>query len=196
LRAPLRASEAGAACGGSGDGKDSGGAMGGGHSMGATAAPATGHNNAGHNDQDVMFAQMMIPHHQQAVEMAKLATTRASQPRVKQLAAAIQAAQGPEIQRMTAWLHGWSAAMPSGGMAMGHGGGMMSAAEMNRLEKLSGPAFDKTFLKMMIKHHQGAIAMATAEQHSGMSRQAKAMAASIVRSQSAEITTMHQLLNR
>ncbi|HEX6467886.1 MAG TPA: DUF305 domain-containing protein [Streptosporangiaceae bacterium] len=185
-----------AACGGSGDSKDSGGAMGG-HSMGASAAPAAGHNGAGHNDQDVMFAQMMIPHHQQAVDMAKLAANRASQPKVKQLAAAIQGAQGPEIQQMTGWLRGWGAAMPNGGMGTGHGAdGMMSAAEMSHLGKLSGPAFDKAFLQMMIKHHQGAIVMATTEQHRGMSSQVKAMVTSIIRSQSAEITTMHKLLNQ
>jgi uncharacterized protein (DUF305 family) len=178
-----------AACG---NGNDSGGAMGGGHSVGATAAPA-----AGHNDEDVMFAQMMIPHHQQAVEMAKLAATRASRPRVKQLAAAIQGAQAPEIQRMSRWLRDWGAEMPGGGTAMAHGGdGMMSAAEMDELKKLSGPAFDKAFLEMMIKHHQGAIAMAATEQRSGRSSQAKAMAASIIRSQSAEIATMHRLLKR
>jgi uncharacterized protein (DUF305 family) len=180
-----------AACG-SADGKDSGGAMGG-HSSAPAAAPA------GHNAQDVMFAQMMIPHHRQAVDMAELAATRASQPKVKALAKAIQGAQDPEIQKMTGWLHNWGAEMPAGGgMAMGHGGGggMMSDAEMNRLEKLSGPAFDAAFLKMMIKHHQGAVAMATTEQRGGAAADAKAMAGSIIGSQSAEIAQMRRLLNR
>lgn len=180
-----------AACGGSGDRADSGGATGGGHSMPATSAPA------GHNDQDVMFAQMMIPHHQQAVEMAKLAGTRASMPEVKTLATTIEGAQEPEIRTMTRWLHEWGAKMPSGGVTMGHGDeGIMSDADMSKLKKASGRAFDEMFLKMMIKHHQGAVAMARTEQQSGMSAPAKAMAANIVRTQSAEIAQMRQLLKK
>ena len=66
---------------------------------------------------------------------------------------------------------------------------------MKKLGTLSGTAFDKTFLQMMIKHHQGAITMAKTEQAQGSSADAKALADSIVTSQSAEITTMQKLLN-
>jgi uncharacterized protein (DUF305 family) len=180
-----------AACG-SGDKKDhamSGHSMAG-HSMGAGSAPAT----AGHNAQDVMFAQMMIPHHQQAIVMAKQAATKASSPQVKELASQIEQAQGPEIQKMTGWLTTWGASKPSeGGMHMGDG--MMSDQDMKKLDKLSGKSFDQAFLQMMIKHHQGAITMAKTEQAQGSSADAKALAGSIVTSQSAEITTMQKLLN-
>jgi len=64
---------------------------------------------AGQNDADVAFAQQMIPHHQQAVEMAQLAETRAESPEVKDLAADIEAAQDPEIETMTGWLDSWGA---------------------------------------------------------------------------------------
>lgn len=161
-----------------------------GHSMGTSSAPAT----AGHNAQDVMFAQMMIPHHQQAIVMAKQAATKASSPQVKKIARQIEHAQGPEIQTMTGWLQTWGASKPSGdGMHMGDG--MMSDQDMKKLDRLSDKSFDQAFLEMMIKHHQGAITMAKTEQAQGSSADAKALADSIVTSQSAEITTMQKLLN-
>jgi uncharacterized protein (DUF305 family) len=175
------------ACGGGTT--DSGHSMGG-HSMGASSASAP----AGHNSQDVMFAQMMIPHHRQAIVMAEQAATRASSPEVKKLAAQIEHAQGPEIQKMTGWLKAWGVAVPSGDMKMGHGDGMMSERDMKKLGTLSGKDFDKAFLQMMIKHHQGAVTMARTEQASGSFADAKALADSIVTSQSAEITTMRHLL--
>jgi uncharacterized protein (DUF305 family) len=177
------------ACG-SGNNKDhamSGHSMAG-HSMGTSSAPA------GHNAQDVMFAQMMIPHHQQAVVMAKQAATRASSPQVKTLAGQIEQAQAPEIQKMTGWLKTWGASQPSES-SMHMGDGMMSAQDMKNLGNLSGKPFDKAFLQMMTKHHQGAITMAKTEQAQGSSADAKALASSIVTSQSAEITEMQKLLN-
>jgi uncharacterized protein (DUF305 family) len=178
-----------AACGSD---NDTGGATAS-RSMTTSAAPGQA---AGHNDQDVMFAQMMIPHHQQAVEMTALAPGRAAHPEVKQLSKAIEAAQNPEIQKMTGWLNSWGAGTPGEHMHMGHGGaaGMMSEAEMNKLESLSGPAFDRAFLRMMIKHHEGAVTMAKTEQQSGSFAAAKQMAGGIVTSQTAEITKMRQLL--
>jgi uncharacterized protein (DUF305 family) len=178
-----------AACG-SGDDNDhpmSGHSMA--HSMGASSAPAT----AGHNAQDVMFAQMMIPHHQQAIVMARQAATKAASPQVQRLARQIEQAQGPEIQKMTGWLKDWGASQPSAnGMHMGSG--MMSEQDMRQLGKLSGKSFDQAFLRMMIRHHQGAVAMAKTEQARGAATDAKAMAGRIVTSQSAEITTMQKLL--
>jgi uncharacterized protein (DUF305 family) len=183
------------ACGGGGGGTtDSGHSMAGhsmaGHSMGGTSAPAS----SGHNYQDVMFAQMMIPHHQQAIVMAKQAATKASSPEVRKLAARIEGAQNPEIEKMTGWLKSWGSAMPSSDMGMSHGAGMMSARDMADLGKLSGKRFDRAFLQMMIKHHQGAITMAKTEQAGGASTAAKALAGSIVAAQSAEVATMRNLL--
>jgi uncharacterized protein (DUF305 family) len=160
-----------------------------GHSMGASSAPAT----AGHNAQDVMFAQMMIPHHQQAIVMARQAATKASSPQVERLARRIEQAQGPEIQKMTGWLKTWGASQPpANGMHMGSG--MMSQQDMKKLGELSGKPFDRAFLQLMIKHHQGAVTMARTEQAQGSSADAKALADSIVTSQTAEIATMRKLL--
>ncbi|MFA1542700.1 DUF305 domain-containing protein [Actinomadura monticuli] len=189
-----------AACGDDGS-DDAKGPMSG-RSMPASASPSDGGSQARHNDQDVMFAQMMIPHHRQAVEMADLAATRAASPEVKQLAAEIKKAQDPEIEQMSAWLTGWGAPVPSPGVSdpghMGHGGmeGMMTDEQMKDLEGAEGAAFDRAFLTMMIKHHEGAVAMAGTEQTSGRSPEAKKMAADIVTSQSAEITRMRKLLKQ
>jgi uncharacterized protein (DUF305 family) len=77
-----------------------------------TTAPAT---TGDHNQADVMFAQMMIPHHEQAIEMTELASTRASNADVKALAAQIQAAQQPEINEMRGWLASWGCRCPKFG---------------------------------------------------------------------------------
>lgn len=151
------------------------------------------------NDTDVTFAQSMIPHHQQAVQMATMATSNASSPEVEQLAEKIEAAQGPEITTMTGWLKDWGEKAPSestsGGMdSMGDMPGMMSGADMKKLKSVSGAGFDEMFLTMMIKHHTGAIEMAKTEQENGKSTGAVALAKKIEADQAAEIVQMKQLL--
>lgn len=147
-----------------------------------------------HNAGDVTFAQAMIPHHQQAVQMAKLAATRASDSRVKDLAARIEAAQDPEIIMMTGWMSSWGASMPSdmAGMDMP---GMMSTADMTALTAASGTAFDKAFLTMMIAHHTGALTMGQAELATGSDADAKALAQSIIDGQTKEIAEMKTLVD-
>ncbi|MEV4325422.1 DUF305 domain-containing protein [Microbispora rosea] len=161
-------------------------------------APATS-PAADHNDRDIWFAQMMIPHHRQALEMAKLAEDRAGSSKVKELAKQIEAAQGPEIQTMTGWLESWGVQAPGeDAMPMDHMDhgmpGMMSGEDMKKLEGLKGAAFDKAFLTMMIQHHEGAITMAKEEREAGVYEPARQMADSIITSQSAEISTMKKLL--
>ncbi|MDV9189147.1 DUF305 domain-containing protein, partial [Streptomyces sp. SR27] len=158
------------------------------------AAPAPG----AFNDADVMFAQMMIPHHQQALEMAELADGRAEDPEVKKLVAAIERAQDPEIQKMKAWLKGWgrpeSASHGSGG---GHSmAGMMSEQDMKDLAAVKGKAFDRKFAELMIAHHNGAVDMAKEEQKSGTNATAKALADDVVRTQSEEVAALRKILDR
>ncbi|WP_418955295.1 DUF305 domain-containing protein [Streptomyces tritici] len=190
-----------AACGGSGDG-DSSGSGHGGHGASSpspsVSAPATAAKD-GRNAADVAFAKGMIPHHRQAVEMADLAPTRAESPAVKKLAADIKKAQDPEIRTLSGWLTSWGEQVPAAG-AMDHSahgaGGMMTMEEMDRLEKASGKAFDTAFMELMIKHHEGAVAMAKTEQAQGAFPEAKKMAEAIITSQSAEIAQMNKLLGR
>ncbi|MEO3750749.1 DUF305 domain-containing protein [Streptomyces sp. B6B3] len=157
------------------------------------------------NAADVDFAQQMIPHHEQAVEMAALAADRAGSQEVRTLAGQIQEAQGPEIETLTGWLEDWGEEVPgagmdhsghaSGGMEAGsEGDGMMSQEQMEELENASGAAFDVAFLEMMIEHHQGAIAMAEVERAEGSYQPALDMAQDIVASQGAEIDEMNALL--
>ncbi|MBA8796131.1 uncharacterized protein (DUF305 family) [Friedmanniella endophytica] len=166
-------------------------------STAGTAAPATG----AHNDADVMFAQMMIPHHRQAVEMSDMILAKSGIDHdVTALATKIKAAQAPEITMMSGWLAGWGEdpSPSAGGMGgMDHGGtgdGMMSQADMDKLKNASGNEAAKLFLNGMITHHKGAITMAESELANGQNAQAKTLAQSIVTSQSAEITTMTELL--
>lgn len=149
-------------------------------------------------DADVMFVQMMIPHHQQAVDMAALAETRASDPELKLLAAKIKAAQDPEITTMTAWLTAWGQPSAAAGGHLGHGGmpGVMSAEEMTQLAAAKGVDFDRMFARMMIAHHAGAIQMASDEEANGVNRNAKALAAQIMKTQYAEIEALQKILDR
>ncbi|MFJ4947276.1 DUF305 domain-containing protein [Streptomyces sp. NPDC088760] len=172
-----------------------------GSASGAHGTPATpSASAAAHNAQDVAFAQGMIPHHQQALEMAQLAAGRAASAQVKDLASRIEKAQDPEIRTMTGWLTSWGEDVPMAGMDhSGHTGmsgmsGMMSEADMTALKKATGKDFDTRFLTLMAEHHQGAVAMATTEQEKGRSGAAKALADDIVTAQNAEIKEMKQLL--
>ena len=144
---------------------------------------------------DVMFAQMMIPHHEQAVEMADMALKRPSSPEVTGLARKIKAAQGPEIASMQDWLREWgapSAAADSG--HMGHGGGMMSDADMGRLESAQGAGFDRMWLTMMIEHHEGAVVMAKGVLGTTTNPDVRTLAQAVVDGQTEEIGTMKALL--
>ena len=157
---------------------------------------------AAHNDADVTFAQEMIPHHRQAVEMAALAGDRASDPEVRQLAEDIEAAQAPEIATMTGWLESWGEDVPADAMDhsdMGHGSedamaGMMSAEDMAELEQAQGAAFDRLFLELMVEHHEGALEMARTQQAQGENPDALALAEKIEADQQAEISEMQRML--
>lgn len=157
---------------------------------------------AAFNDADVSFASQMIPHHQQAIEMSDLALQKATTAEVKQLATAIKAAQDPEIKQLSGWLTTWGKPVPTpGGEHSGHQmsepmPGMMTAEEMNDLAKASGAMFDRMWTQMMIKHHQGAVTMATTEQAGGKDTASIALAKKIQADQTAEIATMQRLLGR
>jgi uncharacterized protein (DUF305 family) len=189
------------ACG-AGDDTSSGSGM----AHGAATTPASAAASAAtFNDADVTFAQSMIPHHQQAVQMAAMADGRASSAEVKDLAAKIKTAQQPEIDTMNQWLTAWGKPTAMPGMSqgadmpdMGHGAmpGMMSGTDMTKLMDAKGKNFDKRFLTMMIAHHQGAITMAKDETAKGSNTDAKSLAEKIITDQQAEITTMQGLLSK
>ncbi|WP_157549961.1 DUF305 domain-containing protein [Nonomuraea candida] len=149
------------------------------------------------NDADVMFAQMMIPHHEQAVEMAGLAATRAGDPEIKQLAARIKAAQDPEIRTMKGWLAAWGKPAADPGHGMDHEmPGVMSEEDMTKLRAATGRDFDKLFARQMIAHHEGAIEMARTEQARGADPEARELARAIETTQRAEVAQLRKILDR
>ncbi|MGX9671191.1 DUF305 domain-containing protein [Mycobacterium sp. HM-7] len=164
-----------------------------GHSMPGMSGTSTAAPAATFNDADVMFLQMMYPHHAQAVDMAKLVPTRSQNQQVKDLATAIEKAQAPEMQQMTTLLAGFGKPAPSATMSHSMPG-LMTPQQMTELTGLSGAAFDKMWLQMMVEHHQGAITMANDELKNGTNADAKAMAQAIITAQQAEITTMNGML--
>lgn len=165
---------------------------------GASTAPSSASASAfAFNATDVMFVQMMIPHHAQAIEMSDtLLAKDGVDADVRELAENIKAAQQPEIDTMEGWLTAWGAEMPgAGGMAgMGHDNGMMSDDDMSTLAAASGPDASRLFLEQMIVHHEGAIEMAQDELDSGSSPDVRELAEAIIIAQTAEIATMRTLL--
>ncbi len=146
------------------------------------------HSSAMSSDE-TMFAQMMIPHHQQAVTMSELALQNTTNPDVIALATAIRDAQAPEIKQMQGWLDGKSESHMHD-MEMG---GMLTDAELAELASLKDAAFDQQFLTAMIAHHEGAIEMAAIIKDSTKA-EVKKLYEDIFTSQSAEIEEMKALL--
>ena len=188
-------------------------------SSATTSATATSAADeaAAHNDADVMFAQMMIPHHSQAIEMSDMLLAKEGIPEeVTALAEQIKAAQGPEITQLESWLEQWGepTEMPETGnndmpgmdegMDEGMDGmegmegmemeGMMSEEDMQALSDAQGTDAARLFLEQMIAHHEGAIDMAQTEIEDGQFPDAVEMARTIVDTQQQEIDTMRQLL--
>jgi uncharacterized protein (DUF305 family) len=139
-----------------------------------------------------MFAQMMIPHHQQAIDMSALAEARALSPAVKALASKISSEQGPEIEQMRSWLKAANAPTEMGHqMSMD---GMLSEAELERLTNASGAEFDELFILGMIAHHEGAIEMAQMVVDS-KNLEARELGTIIVKIQTLEIAELKALLS-
>lgn len=159
---------------------------------------------------EVMFAQMMIPHHEQALEMSTIALERSTNDEVRDLAQRIFDGQGPEIEQMETWIGdgaamgGMSHEMPDGTM-MPNGmmggdmmdsstmAGMASEEQLAELVSLDSPEFDILFLLLMIEHHEGALAMVQMIDNS-TNPAAIALAQEISSTQNAEIDEMTELL--
>jgi uncharacterized protein (DUF305 family) len=150
-----------------------------------------------YTDEDVAFLTEMVPHHAQALEMAELAPERAKDARVRSLADRIAAGQGPEISAMQAWLEqrGLPAAETDGGHAS-HGGdmqGMATGEQMTQLLASEGEQFDRLFLTMMVRHHEGALAMAD-RLGGGTHPIVMDMAKDVAATQAVEIARMQEVL--
>lgn len=146
---------------------------------------------------EVRFVQMMIPHHEQALEMSALAPSRASDERVRSLASRIDAAQKVEIAAMRSWLkENPKAVLKAHGRNHRHGGmaGMATPEQLERLRDARGAAFDKLYLTLMITHHQGALTMVKDVLDKGTDVTVQEMARDVRSTQMAEIGRMRGLL--
>jgi len=143
------------------------------------------------NDADVMFAQMMIPHHEQAIEMSEIALDPASgaSAAIQDLAIRIRDAQDPEIEMMKGFLATWGAPLnPEDGMD--HSSmmeGMLTVEELDELAGLQGSEFDVRWAQAMIAHHKGAVAMAEDVLSDGKNPETRKLAEEIIANQQAEI---------
>ena len=152
----------------------------------------------GFNDDDVMFAQMMIPHHEQAIEMSDIALdpTVGASDAVKKLATRIKAAQDPEITKMKSFLTSWKERLTPDS-SMDHSdmmSGVLSAEDMKKLSSLRGAEFDRAWMEDMIAHHEGAIEMAKDVLKDGKDSAVKALANLVATAQDSEILEMKKLL--
>lgn len=154
--------------------------------------------NQSFNDDDVMFAQMMIPHHEQAIEMADIALdpTIGASDAVRELATEIRNAQDPEISFMKETLTSWGRSTEMDA-SMDHSemmDGMLTLDELSALGALRGTAFDTAWLEGMIRHHEGAISMAENLIESGVNPELINLGREIIAAQQAEIDAMKALL--
>ena len=162
--------------------------------MDGSHTPGSSETATDFNEADVTFAQLMIPHHEQAVEMSEtLLAKDGIDERVRDLATQIKDAQQPEIDQLREMLSDWGQEESDMG-GMNHGGGMMSDNDMMALEDATGDDAARLFLEQMTVHHEGAIEMAEAEVTDGENAEAKELAETIVAAQTDEIATMEELL--
>ena len=176
------------------------------HASSSPAATPAPDASADHNDADVVFAQMMIPHHAQAVEMSDIILSKPDVPAdVAALAATIKAAQVPEIETMTGWLDAWNQPTEPADGHSGHGkdghgtdghgmSGMVDEEGLDQLKAAPGVEASRLFLEQMIGHHEGAVDMAKQELSAGKHAGAIQLARDIITAQEAEIAEMKQLL--
>ncbi|MFZ9249476.1 MAG: DUF305 domain-containing protein [Candidatus Nanopelagicaceae bacterium] len=167
-------------------GKDSG------SSDSGSSSSGTSDSTKALSSSEIDFLTMMIPHHEQAIEMSELALTRSNDEEVLQLAEQIKNAQGPEISQMRSLLQEFGIEEnPSSHAAHMHG--MLTDNEMRELEAANGSAFDRLFLTGMIKHHEGAIDMVALV---GDSQRLSSLGEAIFTAQNDEITKMQEMLAR
>lgn len=143
---------------------------------------------------DVMFVQMMIPHHAQALDLADFALQgHQASPEVQALAKRIAAAQEPEITRMSQMLSRWGAEAGMDGHEMSMPG-MLTEGELRGVAGLQGDAFDEEWISLMTAHHEGAVSMAQDVLKTTKDAQVKALAQGIITAQQREIAEMAALV--
>lgn len=165
-----------------------------------SSEPPLGSQSGDHNAADIAFAQNMIPHHRQAVDMAAMVPSRSTNPDVRVMATHISSDQQAEILTMTGLLAAWGAPIEAdhghhgdhGAMAMP---GMIDDAALDQIRSMRGPAFDTLWITAMIDHHEGAITMAQTEIADGRNPDSIKLAELIINAQQREIAQMNNLVS-
>lgn len=167
-------------------------------------APAAAQQRPMHTAADVAFMTGMIAHHQQALVMVEMVADRTTSRDIRLLALRIELSQTDEINLMKSWLRARRQPVPGEGEHAGHEmgaghlmPGMLTDDELARLRAARGADFDKLFLQMMIKHHEGAITMVAdlfASEGGGQEPEMYAFASEVDGDQQMEITRMRRLL--
>ncbi|SEN31199.1 DUF305 domain-containing protein [Nonomuraea pusilla] len=161
----------------------------------ATPGEHVGQSRAEPVAADVRFAEGMIPHHRQALEMTSLVEERTTTPAIRSLARQITAAQTPEIELMARWLAALGRRPPAEHAHEGMTGyGMATEEELNALRAARGGDFDRAFLRLMTRHHEGAVTMAGEELASGKDQQMRMLAKDVYSGQSIEVARMRRVL--
>lgn len=155
---------------------------------------SSGSSNSNYTGADVMFLQMMIPHHQQAIDISNLAMKSSQDPELLALAKIIARDQAAEIKQMKAWLKD-AGASEDMGHSMDGMGGMLSADELSALQAATGKEFDILWLTGMTDHHDGAIHM-TQMIEDAQNAELKAFGEKVIADQSAQIEQMKEMLQR
>ncbi len=153
-----------------------------------------GSTNENYTGADVMFLQMMIPHHQQAIDISNLAMENSQDSELLKLAQIISRDQAAEITQMKAWLVD-AGASEDMGHSMDGMGGMLNSAELEALAAAKGVEFDRLWLKGMTEHHDGAIHM-TQMIEDAQNPEIKAFGSKVIADQSAQIAQMKEMLKR
>lgn len=164
----------------------------------AASTPAGAPTNQGFNSVDVMFLQMMVPHHEQGMAIARMAKYRPVSDEVSMLAAAIEVTQADEVATMSGWLRGWHQPPTADAAAHAAHGGMpgTSAAEMDALRRAPDDHFERDFLNVLLAHQDDAVQLARMETAGGVNTRVIGFAERVDKSRSAQIQHMLRFLDR
>ena len=165
-----------------------------GNSSGHMGHGSSSSSNANYTGADIMFLQMMIPHHQQAIDISNLAMKSSQDAELIELAKIIARDQAAEIKQMKAWLTD-AGASEDMGHSMDGMGGMLSDDELAALSAATGKEFDVLWLKGMTEHHDGAIHM-TQMIEDAQNADIKAFGTKVIKDQSEQIDQMKKMLAR
>jgi uncharacterized protein (DUF305 family) len=148
------------------------------------------------NADDVMFVQMMVQHHRQGIEIAKVGTERATTPEIKTLTAAIESTQQNEVEMMLRWLHSWDQPLTAPSTGHDHHGGMPET-DVKQIQALKkSKSFERDLLNLLIAHQDDAVQMAGVEVHNGADPAVKEWARQVQASRKGQIDMMTEWLKR